>query len=150
MSKKIDSLLRIFSDAHLVDFDLSKWGTGVALCVLSDHYRDWSGGQGRCPLLFVEFLEVTHLEVRFRHNRLPKPEPGVCFQWLIDSPCVEECEDGLRLELSGSHPAAPRLTIAFASYSVLELDHRDIGRDFPNWSRPGRGLIRPGLDVASK
>ncbi len=36
---KQDLLVRIFSDAHLIDLDWNSWDQEIAMLLLSDHYR---------------------------------------------------------------------------------------------------------------
>lgn len=137
-----DMLERIFSDAQIKDIDLSEWDKHVTLCVLSDHYRQWSG---RCPVLLVRFDGVGDLVIAFRHLSEPPLRSNQHFQWLVEAALIET-SPLRKLTLESALRSGPILALSFTSAHVVEVDHRELDKAFPKWDRSDTGFVRPGLE----
>jgi hypothetical protein len=141
---------QIFSDAHLVDIDLSAWDKLIALYVLADHAGRTA--DNRMPLFFVEFLRVRSLDIRFNHLGGDPPlklGPHEHVQWWIDQFRVEPVDGGLQIALWG-FSSSPRMALVCEAVNIPEMPLEIPYRLFPTWSKPGSGFIRPGLDALSR
>lgn len=138
---------RIFSDAHVVDIDLSEWDKFIAFYVLADHAGRTPSG--RLPMFVVEFVRVRSLDIEFRHfDHDPTLDlaPHQHVQWLIDDFRVQTVHGGVRITLWGSS-SSPKMSIVCDAINIREMPpdiHRTL---FPGWSRPYAGFIRPGLEA---
>ena len=78
---------QIFSEAHVVDIDLSAWDKYIALYVLAElAERPWSTADGRLPLFKVEFVRVRSCHIAFNHLSHDPPielGPHEHVQWRI-------------------------------------------------------------------
>jgi hypothetical protein len=135
----------IFSDAHIIDIDLSAWDQVVKLYVITDHAPRTT--PGRLPLFMVEFLRVRQWNMSFNHLEVTFHElgPDEHLQWRSDSWEIDTNERELLITLSGSG-YTPRITIVCADVSIQEIAYAPLDRYFPGWSRPGRGLVRPSIE----
>lgn len=142
-SPKLDreTLRRVFSDAHVVDVDLSAWDKYFSIWMLADHYENWTG---RCPLVVVDFYEV----------RLLKYEMPVIvqagsrdwhLQWRIDDFCLREDEDTIHIELSGP-VSSPALQIECRHIEVRPASAEMLDELSPGWNEPHAGLARPSIE----
>ncbi len=140
----------IFSDAHLVDIDLSGWDKRIALYVLADHAGRTV--DNRLPLFIVEFYRVWHWDLRFNHLLHDPPivlEPDEHVQWLLDDFFIEPDERGIRITLWGTS-TSPRMTFLCEGVRIREMPLDVPDSLFPGWVRPSRGFIRPGLDALAR
>lgn len=142
MQRKLFST--IFSDAHVVDFDWSRWDQLVALYVLADHVERVEGG--RKALYAVEFVRVSRLNVTFNHLDVPPLGPDEHMQWMIDDQRIEEDADGLVITLWGLR-ASPLLEIACKDVRIKPVDLKIFDELFPGWDQPSLGLARPTAEV---
>ncbi len=138
---------RIFSDAHVVDIDLSAWDKQIALYVLADHME--RSVPGEMPMFIVEFLHVRHWEITFNHLSHDPPVelgPHEHVQWWIDDFDVQPVEGGRQITLWGLS-SSPRMTLVCEDVHIREcpLDRPETKWLFPEWFRPSSGFIRPGL-----
>lgn len=139
---KQGEIVRIFSDAHVVDLDWSVWGQEISWLVLADHFRDWTeGGGGLCPLLLLTFSDVSLFEFR-RDVSVPVGAFEGHMQWVVDN-----------VEIHASAPwdiefwgrgQFPRVRMNFREWSREELSHAVVEKIAPGWRRPGAPLIRRG------
>lgn len=137
----------IFSDAHLVDIDLSAWDRRIVLYVLADHVGRIAGN--RLPMFAVEFGRVHNWNMAFNHLDHAPPidlGPDEHVQWRIHNYRVEDAADELEISL-WSPSASPSMVIVCEDVLIWELDYEGLYQLFPRWSQPGSGFVRPGLDV---
>ena len=141
---------RIFSDAHLVDIDLSAWDKVIALYVLA-HFVE-GVADSRAPLFCVEFARVRRWDIDFNHLAHDPPielGPHEHLQWRIDQFDVQRVEGGLRITLWGASQF-PRLSLVCDGVSIHEMPREIPNRLFPGWAKPFSGFICPGLDALSR
>jgi hypothetical protein len=131
----------IFSDAHVIDVDLSRWDTGIDLYVLADHMPRTP--DGRLALFRVEFVHVREFQLEID----PRGRDGLAadehVQWLIDDFEVTQDHEALRISLWG-FAAAPRLAVLCENVEIHPFDLNVLDDLFPGWNAPRRGLARPG------
>ena len=141
-------LVRLFSDAHVIDIDMSEWDRRIALLIVADHYDD-ADSSDTLPIVLVEFHEVRSLSVSFAHHelmrRLRAEEPELHLQWRIDEFKLEEADDTLALELSSTGRQFPRLELCFDRMSCTRMSVHELNAVFPGGSSPGSGFVRPGI-----
>jgi len=59
MASTVQTLSRIFSDAHVRAIDVSDPLRSMGLVVVADHFRPWTEqGEAHAPLLLVQFHRV--------------------------------------------------------------------------------------------
>ena len=138
----------IFSDAHVVDIDLSAWDKQIALYVLA-HFMEPSV-PGEMPMFIVEFLRVRHWEITFTHLSFNPPlelGPHEHVQWRITSFEVQPVEGGRQITLWQNASTSPHMTVVCEDVHIREfpLNRPETKRLFPEWFRPSSGFIRPGL-----
>lgn len=140
---------RIFSDAHVVDIDLSVWDKRIALYVLADHVGRTANN--KLPMFVVEFAAVRSWNVEFNHLSYDPPielGPDEHMWWLVDTYNIEHVGDGLQIRLGQfAGGSMPSMTVVCEDVDIWEIPAEGLNRLFPDWSRPGVGFIRPGLDV---
>lgn len=90
---------QIFSDAHVVDIDLSSWDQFITLYVLADHTEREESG--RKALFAVEFGRVYGLNIRFNHLDMKPLRPDEHFQWTADDFRITSMDGGLKVSLWG-------------------------------------------------
>ena len=134
-----DTFERVFSDAHVIDIDLSRWDKRISFWVLADHYENWSH---RCPLVVVDFVNVHEIHWKMPELRLEDDEHHL--QWVIYSALIEETTS-LRFELSGS-PSSPIFVIACESVEIRQMPIEIVDAVAPGWNRPYSGFARPNLE----
>ncbi|HVK74446.1 MAG TPA: hypothetical protein VM734_14040 [Kofleriaceae bacterium] len=134
-------LTQIFSEAHIVDVDLSEWDRRVSLLAIAGHVERVE--PSRLPLLLVHFIGVRALNLQFRHFHVQLPDEDHV-QWQVDQMSREPTAVGFRVTLVGSL-ATPRLDIDAAAVETERVTSWELGREFPGWSRPGAPFVRPGI-----
>lgn len=137
---------RVFSDAHVVDVDLSKWDQLIAVWVLADHFDDWTD---RCPLVVVEFRNARNFTIVFPQECVELDSPDHHVQWNIDDMTIREGPTTVTVDLFGSR-TSPRLTIECESIEFRRVSHSLLDDQFPGWSRPYSPFARPGIEVIAK
>jgi hypothetical protein len=135
-------LLHIFSDALIIDVDLSSWDKYVDLWVLADHYRKWTD---RMPLVIVRFSHVTSMNFAFQHYGIELECPRQHFKWRIDDFDISQNGNLVSIMLYSSS-AHPRLQITCTAINVYDRDHSILDRLFPGWGSPYSAFVRPGID----
>jgi hypothetical protein len=141
---------QIFSDAHLVDIDLSAWDKYIALYALAElAERPWSTADGRLPLFKVEFVRVRSWHIAFNHLSQDPPielGPHEHIQWRIDDFDVQPMADGLEIALRGALLSSPHITLICEDVYIQEIPLDIPFRLFPGWNKPYTGFIRPALE----
>lgn len=133
---------RVFSDAHVIDIDMSGWDKRVSFWVLADHYEIW---EHRCPLVVVDFCNVHEFNCKMPELRLP--ETNRHLQWNIDTISVSESLP-LRFDLAEScSSSSPIFSITCESVDIRRLPIEVVDAAVPGWGRPYSGFARPNLEA---
>lgn len=138
----MNELERIFSDAHLIDFDLSRWDKQLELLILADHFENYSN---RKPLLKVCFGKLESLELKFNNMGLELDEEWQHCQWNI---CELQCctkKNRKEYRLIGDKPS-PDIFLTCENVTFEKLDYRVLDRLFPQWEDPYSPLARRGIE----
>lgn len=142
MERRILELIeQIFSDAHVVDIDLSSWDKAIDVYVLADHMPHAEGD--RLPLFKVKFMRVRSLRLENAAAPLEGLGIGEHAQWRIDDFRLEEHHGETTVELWGMDPS-PRLEIVCQELEIQPFPLSTFDELFPGWTEPRRGLARPG------
>lgn len=139
-----DRFMQIFSDAHVIDVDFSRWDEAIVLYVLADHAPRTA--EGKKPLFAVEFHRVAHLQVDFLHLNEEPLEAGEHFQWMIDDFSIHTTSTGLEVALWGL-TNTPRIEIECAGVSIKAVPLHLLDKAFPGWAEPSRPLARPSIEA---
>ena len=132
-------LIRIFSDAHVIDLDFGKWDRQVSIWVISDHWGE------RGAILCVDFLEVQDVHLCIP-KRDPDLDPGTFVQWLIDKPALQAVDNGnWKLVLASLSDSSPSCELRFSGVHIYEESENVLNIVNPGWSRPGAPFARPDL-----
>jgi len=134
-------LTQIFSEAHIVDVDLSEWDRRVSLLAIAGHVERVE--PSRLPVLLVHFVGVRGMDIQFRHFDVQLPDEDHV-QWQVDQMSREPTAVGFRMTLFGSL-ATPRLGIEAAAVETERVTSWELARVFPGWNRPGAPFVRPGI-----
>lgn len=138
---------QVFSGAHLVDIDLSRWDKRVVLYVLADRMGYRQGN--RLPMFAAEFIRVSRLEIAFSHlldNVSVSLAGDEHVQWVLYEYSIRHFEHGLEVTLWGL-PSTPRMTLVSEDVIIREVASTQIDAVFPGWNKPFGGFVRPGLDM---
>lgn len=148
--RKMDLFSRVFSDALVVDIDLSSWDKSATLYVLADHVERVE--VDRLALLAVEFVRPESFNVAFRH--LGKREQLESLlgtdghvQWTIDSSRVEKKGTGLSISLWAAGALSPKLDIVCDEINIRSVDHKFFDEINPSWEHSYPGFARPSIEV---
>jgi len=133
---------QIFSDALVVDFDLSEWDKRLIVCVVADHV-DLIGGY--LPCFAVEFVAPSSIELGFVHHELGLHHDPRHIQWRIDELHLEESSDEFSIELVGSG-SSPVLRLKCKDVLIRRVLNEHLHRILPGWSDPYSPLARPGIE----
>lgn len=133
----------IFTDAQVVDVDLSRWDKSIGLYVLADH---GSRADGRTPLFRIEFERVRDLQLEIDAREAGTLATDEHLQWRIDDFEFAQDEEGIRVSLWGA-AASPRLAIRCENLEIYSFEPTEFDELYPGWNAPGRGLARPGPDA---
>lgn len=139
----------IFSDAHIIDIDMSAWDKLIRLYVIADHAE--RSTPGRLPLFAVEFVRVHQWNMFFNHSSATLIElgPNEHLHWLPYEFTISEDQAELIITLWGS-PTTPRLTIVCEDVLIREVSYTSLDKTFPDWSKPRRGFVRPSIEGFSR
>lgn len=149
--RELELFKRIFSDAHLVDIDLSSWDKAASLYVLADHAPRAPGD--RLALLAVDFLQPRKFNIEFVHFEFEHLKtqlgPHEHVQWMIDCSKVEKDKKTgtLAISLWGAAAPTPRLSIVCADVGIRSVPHEAFDEVNPTWDQPKQGLARPSIEV---
>lgn len=138
-------LNRVFSDAHVLDFDLSRWDKLIEMWLLADHYKEW---QYRCPLVVVGFLRVAALQIRFSDQNVELPD-NEHIQWRVYRCSIIDNNNSITTCFSGP-PSSPRIEIISSSITIREAPHSVLDSLQPDWNHPSSPLARRSIDELSK
>lgn len=133
---------QIFSDAHVVDLDLSEWDKSTDLYVLADHVESAEGGGGP-PLFALHFLRARSFKLEHDAASVEGLAPHEHVQWSIDDFRLEETPAEISVSLWGME-SSPRIEIICEDIQINPFPARVFDELFPGWSEPYRGLARPG------
>jgi hypothetical protein len=148
MARQIDRRLfkQIFSDAHVVDIDLSRWDKQISLCVVADHVK---GTKSRAPLFLVSFLRANRFSLFFKHHDVELHDPGRHFQWNVDECQIQQTNKNLIIMLYGGH-ITPCFEIECAAVEIRRVPNLLLDELFPGWNAPYSGFARPGIEEFGK
>ncbi len=132
---------QIFSDAHVVDLDLSGWDKSIDLYVLADHMERVEGN--RLPLFSVHFLRARSFSLESGASSVQGLAADEHVQWRVDDFRIDEGDGDITVSLWGSE-ASPRLKIVCEDVQINPFPLRVFDELFPGWSTPRSGLARPG------
>lgn len=131
-------LLRVFSDAHIVDIDMSQWDVKISIWVLADHYFAWSD---RMPLVAVDFQGVAELSMSI--PRLAPLSDQRHYQWRIHDFVYSRPNELHSLKFWGIE-SSPIMTIVCEGIQIRLEDHAILDRLNPKWTQPYSGFARLG------
>jgi hypothetical protein len=127
----IELFARIFSDAQVVDIDMSQWDKKISFWIVSDHYREW---QTRMPLLVIDFLSVTKFNIETNNSAVPM-DAEKHLQWTIYESSIDKKYNGYSVYLTG-HTTSPRVTIECGKIEFKETSHTILDALQPGWNKP--------------
>jgi hypothetical protein len=133
---------RVFSDAHVIDVDLSEWDRRIGLWVLADHFRNWSH---RCPVVVVEFEDVREFRMRMPSNKVVLDSPRQHIQWRFHDVDLQTTKDGIRITARGSD-SSPVLTVECKTIEIREVDSKLLDKLNPGWNQPSSPFARGGVE----
>ena len=139
MNAETNMLRRVFSDACVVDIDMSRWAEEMSIWVWADHYRHW---RDSCPLVVVRFRGVTELKL---HVSPLEGYPPHRRQWNIDQMRLRSRGRDRRVLELGKLGDDPSIVVTYATVTAREVRKADLGSLFPGWGRADGRLKRPGL-----
>jgi len=148
---ELDLFKRIFSDAHLIDIDLSSWDEVISLLVLADHAPRAPGD--RLALVAVDFLLPKKFDIEFLHFEFEhlktQLKPGEHVQWMIDCSKVEKDKKtgNLTIALWGAGAPTPRLHIVCEDVRIRSVPHDAFDDVNPMWDQPKQGFARPSIEA---
>jgi len=144
--EKIKYLKLAFSDADLVDVDLSWWDSVISLYVLADHVPRTA--QGKRTILAVRFRGVRKFDWSFPHHDFKNfplySSEGEHLNWNIYRINIIRNEIS-ELTLSGSEQF-PILKICFEDLDVEPIEEALFSSINPQWYCQGDGLARPSIE----
>jgi hypothetical protein len=142
----IDYLKVIFSDADVIDIDLSKWDISISICVIADHVE--SAIPGRRATLAIQFRGVRAFNWSFHHHdftKFPlKFDQQEHLNWNIYRSELVPGEIS-RLTLGGSEQF-PTLQMDFEDVDIKEINPSLFADINPEWANPKSGFARPGIE----
>jgi hypothetical protein len=144
-SSNKETLTRVFSDAHVLDVDLSRWDKSISIWLLSDHYKEW---QDRCPLVVVDFLGVIDFHIRFNHEDVHLPDTQHV-QWNIYKSSILEKDNQISVDLSGHH-SSPCVGVVCSGITIREASHAVLDNLQPDWNEPFSPLVRRSIEELSR
>lgn len=135
-------LEQIFSDAHVVDVDLSGWDRAIELYVLADHMPHTE--PNRLPLMRIRFVGVSSFQLQIDESAVGEVVmDDEHVQWRIDDLRLQQGDRTTTIDLWGSE-SSPKLRITFRDTEIEPVSPTTFDELFPSWTQPGRGLARPG------
>ena len=138
----------IFQEAHVIDFDFSKWDKEVSLVVIGGLVGANFDDQG--PIHRVAFYGVKEMRWESTHLGVKLESDDQHCQWVIMDFDVKETEGFLSVFLNSVAPPCPKLTIVCCNVEIREISASTIDRVNPSWNQPYSSLARPGLEDLSR
>jgi hypothetical protein len=142
----IDYLKLIFSDADVIDIDLSIWDNSIGIYVVADHVQ--SAIAGKRAILALRFRGVRRFDWSFHHHDFTKFQLKANRQQHLNWNVYRSelvCGEIYRLTVSGSEQC-PILKIDFEELDIKEIDSSVFADVNPDWANPGSGFARPGIE----
>jgi hypothetical protein len=133
----------IFQEAHVLDFDFSKWDKRIRLVVVAGLTPE-NFNAARGPLHNVDFLDVAELIWKANHLDVVLDNPEAHCQWVIEVFDLETERSFYRIALSGFGPS-PALTIICRDIAISEMSPSVVDQVNPDWNNPYRPLARLGF-----
>lgn len=151
MDRQTERLLKIIlQEAHVIDFDFSKWDRYVGLVVVGGLIPENFEGQG--PVHCINFLDVKEIYWQSRHLGIELGADNKHCQWVIMDFTIDKNAEGfLRFHLRSVAPPCPDIIISSRDVEVHTMSVADIDKVNPTWNRPYCPLARPSLqELASR
>ena len=152
INMKMDNELKqlvevIFSDADIVDIDLSCWDKYITIIVIADHLKS-SFSSNRRPVFNFKFHSVHEFKCNFYHNKdnAYKDDLRKHYRWPVDRFEIKSENSVIHLELKSGYEVLPILNIAFEKLEVQEFDMKIIDKITPKWFEPNNPFARRSLE----
>lgn len=142
-NEQFELLERIFSDSHIIDIDFSEWDKKIAICLLADHYRDYSK-EKRKPVLIIDFIKVHEFNVKFNHFHIKLDNPNKHIQWPTDTIEIKNKSGFYEITIY-EMPRFPKLSLYCELIEIEEIPIIWLDNLFPGWGKPFSPLARPGI-----
>jgi hypothetical protein len=137
-----NTIERVFSDAHVIDVDLSEWDRRIALWVLADHFRNWSD---RCPVVVVEFEDVKEFRIQMSSTKVVPDSLRKHVQWRFDDVDLQRTKDSISITAKGSS-SSPVLAVVCKTIEIREVDSNLLDKLNPGWNKPWSPFARGGIE----
>lgn len=144
MERELKKMLeRIFSDAAIVDIDLSEWDRGIALYAFADHLE--AKTRGIKPFVCVFFAKCKKFNCDYVYP-IPQLDDSTSYcQWHVhEITYLSGRKQGIAIQLSGPRPS-PSIEIECEEVLMRRIDARALNKLFPGWRGPGKPFVRPGI-----
>lgn len=138
----------IFQEAHVIDFDFSKWDREISLVVIAGLIGSNFDGKG--PIHNVRFQDVKEIQWTSTHLEVQLDSDNKHCQWVIMDFSVQKVGGILSILLDSVAPPCPKLRIDCRDVKIHELGSEIVDSVNPLWNRPYSPLARPGLEELSK
>lgn len=149
MSERYNDILlkKIFSDAHVIDVDFSRWDKAISLAVVADHVKSTTPGD--LPIFLVDFIRVQRFACDFNHLTADLgsyfDEEAMHIQWRIDALGISIMDGLVSVSLSEHGSVLPKLEILCENISTRPVENSLLRNLFPDRGLPHSGLARPGI-----
>jgi hypothetical protein len=147
--KTIREVTVIFSDADIIDIDLSKWDESIGIYVIADHVK--SPNPGRRAVVALDFRGVRRFDLSFSHHDFKQFPLKTSWQKHLNWPVYRSkiIRDQIsQITISGSEQF-PTLTIYFEEVEIRSVDIKLLDKMNPGWGKPSSGLARPSIETLS-
>lgn len=132
----------IFQEAHVIDFDFSKWDKFIRIVVVAQLMPTTT--DSRFPLYNVDFLDVSCINWNSNHLGIVLDTEDQHCQWTIFEFDITKNGAFQNIKLSGVKPS-PELTILCKTVRIEEIDNKVVDTVNPDWNNPYCPLARPSL-----
>jgi hypothetical protein len=147
MTNDTKKLLRqIFEEAHVVDFDFSKWSRFVRLVVVGQMFD--VDEKGRFPMFNIDFLGIKRFEWKLENIPSDLSSEEHC-QWTVMDCKVNTAKGVFSIWLWGTGPS-PEVSIECNDVAVSSIAVETIDSFNPAWNSPYAPLARPSLEELSR
>jgi len=133
--RKLSEVERLFSEAHVIDVDFSRWYESIVLLVIAGHWREPAGG--RLPTLVVEFVKPVRCDWDAVDSRKHCEQFGVTGSvfWHIQQADVSKGSEGRTVVKLWGESGSPHMTVECTSIWISEVVPSVIDRAFPGFMR---------------
>ena len=142
----IKDLTIIFSDADVIDVDLSTWDKSIGIYVIADHVK--SSNPAHRAILALDFRGVRRFDLSFSHHDFKKFPLKISEQEHLNWPVYRSKiirDEISQITISGSEQF-PTLIIRFEDVVISQVDIKLLDKMNPDWRKPDSGLARPSIE----